>query len=131
MTSAFTKVPAISLPDKSLHQSISDIFSFMKLKCLAERITIGALIDNDKIAVRLQCTTPNSELYDNSELDMLASDEPPNERYRNSLKNIRIGLATQEIKSRLPKVDDNRFMIDLIIPIDRFLNSYLTDDSET
>lgn len=132
LTSACLRVPAISISAKSLHQSFSDIFSYMQLMYSAEKITVGARISNNNIVLRFQCKITNSEIFENSELDMSVSEEVSVDQYRPLLKNIRLGLASLEIKTTLPKINEEKFVIELFVPLNRFLNppSSLNQDVE-
>lgn len=131
LTSAFMKVPLLNVQEKVLHQSISDIFSYMLLQYLAEKVTIGARVSNDNIVVRLQCRKTNPQRNDNSELDMLASDDASDERYATLLNSIRVGLGLQDIKTTLPTMNQRKFIIELFIPASRFLNPPLTLKDES
>ncbi len=120
LTSACMRIPAISFSEKALRQSILDIFSYMQLRHSAESVTVGARISNNNIVMRFQCKIEDPEPLENSELDMTTTDKIITDQYRHLLRNIKVSLVALEVKVSTPKISDNKFVIELFIPIGFF-----------
>lgn len=131
LSNACLKIPSINLPENTLSELFSDLFSFMKLQHSAEKITIGGRIGSDNIIMRVQCKSSNSESHEIPEQDTTTLDEPFDEQYRTLLKNIRIGFAQLGVNSTLIKSNE-RFIIEFFINSHWFLNppSTLNDESD-